>query len=155
MRLGFEFRETMRGSYFLLADPTNERPMNFAVSVQAKGLGAFAREPVASLAGQVTCEGFATGKALTGTLAFRLHDQKRLVYEFRFEGDDGKPYRFRGQKDVTPLAPVESFTRLPGSVYDESSEEIGRATVRFDLRGDWKKLLRSFRVVYGRTPNVG
>jgi hypothetical protein len=148
VKFGFAFRETMRGTYYLLADPTNERAMRFTVSVRAKGLRAFAREPVASIEGQVSCEGFATDKPLVGTLAFRLHDQKRLVYEFRFGGDDGKAYRFRGQKDVTPLAPIESFTTLPGSLYDESSKEIGRATVHFDLRGDWKKFVRSFRLVY-------
>jgi hypothetical protein len=148
VRFGFAFRETMRGAYYLLADPTNERPMSFSISVRAKGLRAFARDPVATIQGQVSLEGFASDKALDGTLAFRLHDQRRLVYEFRFVGDDGQTYRFRGQKDWTPLAPLESFTTLPGSLYDGSSKEIGRATVHFDLRGDFKKLLRSFRPVY-------
>jgi hypothetical protein len=148
MSLGFGFRETMRGTYYLLADPTTERPMSFTVSVRAKGLAAFAREPVARIEGRVSLEGFSDEAKLEGTLAFRLHDQRRLIYEFRFEANDKHPYRFRGQKDVTVLAPVESFTTLPGSLYDESSKEIGRATLHFDLRGDIKKFVRSFRLVY-------
>jgi hypothetical protein len=147
MSLGFMFRETMRGTYFLLADPTNERAMSFTVAVKAKGLRSFAREPVARISGNVVLDGFADGE-LEGTLAFRLHDQRRLIYEFRFVGNDGHPYRFRGQKDVTPLAPIESFTTLPGSLYDGESKEVGRATVRFDLRGDLKKFLRSFRPIF-------
>jgi len=148
MNLGFAFRETMRGKYYMLADPTSERAMSFSLTVRAKGLAAFAREPVARIEGRVSLEGFADNVPLEGTLAFRLHDQRRLIYEFRFEGKDGQPCRFRGQKDVIALAPIESFTTLPGSLYDEASREIGRATVRFDLRGDLKKLLRSFRLVY-------
>jgi hypothetical protein len=138
----------MRGTYFLLADPTTEKPMHFTVSVRAKGLASFAREPVASIQGDVSLEGFADDASLDGTLAFRLHDQRRLIYEFRFEANDRRVYRFRGQKDVTPLAPIESFTTLPGSIYDDGSKEMGRATVHFDLRGDLKKFLRSFRFVF-------
>jgi hypothetical protein len=146
--LGFKFRETMRGTYYLLADPTNERPMSFTVTVRANGLASFAREPVARIEGNVAMEGFADEARLEGTLAFRLHDQRRLIYEFRFQAKDGHDCRFRGQKDVTPLAPIESFTTLPLSLYDEASKEIGRATVFFDLRGDVKAFLRSFRFVY-------
>ena len=148
MSLGFGFRETMRGTYYLLADPTTERPMSFTVSVRAKGLAAFAREPVARIEGRVSLEGFSDEAKLEGTLAFRLHDQRRLIYEFRFEANDKHPYRFRGQKDFTPLGIIESFTTLSGSLYDEGRSEIGRATLRFDLRSEFVKLLGSFRFVY-------
>jgi hypothetical protein len=49
---------------------------------------------------------------------------------------------------LTPLAIVEPFTTLSGSLYDDGRREIGRATLRFDLRSDIRKLLRSFRLVY-------
>jgi hypothetical protein len=147
MKLGFGFKETMRGNYYLLADPTAERAMSFTVRVKAPSLLAFAREPVGRLEGRVTLEGFADDVPLEGTLAFRLHDQRRLVYEFEFKANGGQACRFRGQKDVTALAPIESMTTLPGSLYDESSKEIGRAVVRFDVRSDLKRFLGSFRLV--------
>jgi hypothetical protein len=148
MNLGFTFRETMRGSYYLLADPVAERPMSLTLKARAKGFIAFARDPVARIEGTILLEGFADGASLEGTLAFRLPDQHRLVYDCRFEGNDGRRYRFRAQKELTALAPVQSFTTLSGSLYDEASREVGRATVRFDLRGDLKKLVRSFRLAY-------
>jgi hypothetical protein len=148
MSVGFRFKETMRGSYYLLADPTSERPMTFTLTVRASGIVSFARDPVARIEGDVSLAGFADAASLDGTLAFRLRDQHRLVYDFRFEGNDGRPYRFRAQKNLSALAPVESVTTLSGSLYDEPSREIGRATVRFELRGGLERLLRSFRLAY-------
>jgi hypothetical protein len=148
MSLGFTFREALRGSYYLLADPRTERAMTFTLTVRAESLISFARDPVAAIEGEITLDGFADRTPLSGTIAFRLRKQHRLIYDFRFEGNDRAAYRFRAQKDLTALAPVESMTTLAGSLYDEASLEIGRATVRFDLRGDIEKLLRSFRLVH-------
>ncbi len=148
MSIGFGFAETLRGNYYLLADPTNERAMSFTIRATAKELASFAHDPVARIEGRVVLEGFADDAPLVGSLAFRLAQQKRLTYDFAFVGNDRSPYRFRGQKDLTPLAIVESFTTLSGSLYDEGRREIGRATLRFDLRSDLRKLLRSFRIVY-------
>jgi hypothetical protein len=148
MRLGFAFAETMRGNYYLLAEPTSERAMSFTIRATAAELAAFAHDPVARIEGRVDVEGFADDAPLEGNLAFRLRQQKRLTYDFAFVGNDEKPYRFRGQKDLTPLALAESFTTLSGSLYDEGRREIGRAVLRFDLRSDLQKLLRSFRLVY-------
>ncbi len=147
MSLRFSFGETMRGNYYLLAEPTSERAMSFTIRAVARGLVSFAHDPVAHIEGRVALEGFADDVPLEGSLAFRLRRQKRLTYDFSFVGNDGKPYRFRGQKDFTPLAIVESFTTLCGSLYDESKREIGRATLRFDLRSDLGKLLGSFRLL--------
>jgi hypothetical protein len=147
MRLGFAFAETMRGNYYLLADPTGERAMSFTIRASAAELLSFAHDPVAHIEGRVALEGFADDVPLEGSLAFRVQ-QRRLTYDFAFTGNDQKPYRFRGQKDFTPLAIVESFTTLSGNLYDEGRREIGRATLRFDLRSDFRKLLRSFRLVY-------
>jgi hypothetical protein len=145
--LGFAFRETMRGNYYLLKDPTDERAMSFTVGVRADGLASFAQNPVARIEGTVTLQGFADDVPLQGTLAFRLHDQRRLIYDFTFKNDQGTLHRFRGQKDITALALLESFTTLPGTLYEGITNEVGRATLRFDLRSDFRKLLRSFRLV--------
>lgn len=146
MKLGFGFRETMRGTYYLLRAPTDERPMQFTLAARADSLKQFARDKLTHIEGEVTLEGFADARPLEGTLALRMLDQRRLPYDFTFTGNDGRPYRFRGQKDMNVLSPVQSLTVLPATVYDEAGEEVARANVRFDLRGDLEKFIRSFRM---------
>ncbi len=146
MKLGFRFRETMRGTYYLLEAPTDERAMHFTLEASARGLRQFARDKLTRVEGEVTLEGFADARPLQGTLALRMIDQRRLPYDFTFTGNDGKLYRFRGQKDMNVLAPVQSLTVLPATVYDESGDEVARTNVRFDLRGDLRKFIRSFRM---------
>jgi hypothetical protein len=146
MNLGFRFRETMSGTFYRLDSPHDERPMSFTIEAKVKSLRAFARDKLARIQGTVTMDGFARARPLEGTLAMRMLDQRRLPYEFTFTGDDCKIYRFRGQKDISVLAPVESMTVLPASVFEPDGKEVARATVRFDLRGDIKKFVRSFRL---------
>jgi hypothetical protein len=37
-------------------------------------------------------------------------------------------------------------TTLPATLFDDGGQEIGRATLRFDVRQDWWPFLRSFRL---------
>ncbi|MEO8800049.1 MAG: hypothetical protein ABI551_19290 [Polyangiaceae bacterium] len=141
--LGFFFRETMRGSYYLLGAPLEERALEFTLKVETRKILRFARDTTCALHGKVTVEGIASAADLEGTLAFR---ERRLPYNFTFTGDDGKRYRLRGQKDFNWFAPAESMSTLPITLLDEHNEEIGRAVVRFDLRSDTAKLVKSFRL---------
>jgi hypothetical protein len=38
------------------------------------------------------------------------------------------------------------MTVLPASLYDEAGEELARATLRFDVRSDLGRWLKSFRL---------
>ena len=38
------------------------------------------------------------------------------------------------------------MTLLPATLFDERGEELGRATLRFDLRADWAEWMKSFRL---------
>lgn len=143
---GFLFRETMSGSYHLLAHPTEERAIEFTIAVRASDIRRFAKDKTWAIDGEVELEGFASKRPLEGTLGFKLLDERRLPYRFTFVGDDGKRYELRGQKDFSPLAPVDSMTVLPASIYDAAGDEVGRATLRFDVRNDFGRWLRSFRV---------
>jgi len=72
--------------------------------------------------------------------------RRRFIrYEFDFVGDDGKPYRFAGQKDIRLTDPVKSFTVLPGVVTDGSGREVARVETRFDLQADWFQFVTSWR----------
>ena len=70
---------------------------------------------------------------------------RRIRYEFGFTGDDGRPYRFAGQKDVSPRHPLESMTTLPAEITDETGHRVAAALVRFDPRG-LPAFLGSFRL---------
>jgi hypothetical protein len=146
MRPGFLFRETMRGSYHRLDEPARDRAIEFTILSQAKDMKRFAKDKLCEIEGEIVAENLAGKRPLVGTLGLKLLDERRLPYRFSFEGDDGKRYELRGQKDFTPIAPLESMTVLPASIYDESGEEIARCTLRFDLRHDLVKFLRSWKL---------
>ncbi len=143
--IGFRFHETMRGSYYLLAAPTEERAIEFSIAVESSGLRAFAKTREARIRGEVTVEGFAEATLLDGTLGFHL-EENRLRYEFTFRNHEGGVMRVRGQKDLWWLSPFLSVSTLPITLYDAEEREIGRGVVRFDLRADTTKLLKSFRL---------
>jgi len=146
MKLGFRFRETMSGTFYFIDTPADERPMSFSLEARVASMRAFARDKLARITGEVTMAGLADRRPLEGTLAMKLLDERRLPYDFSFSADDGTRYRFRGEKNVTALAPIESMTVLPASLYDGAGKEVARATVKFDVRGDLKKFVRSFRL---------
>ena len=118
--------------------------MDLSVEVRIDGVRRFAKERTAALLGRLAIEGFADGP-LEGTVGLAVVAQRRLPYEFGFVAGDGKAYRFRGEKDFTIFELGEPVTLLPMSLYDDTRREVGRATVRFDVRSDLKKALRSLR----------
>jgi len=135
----------MRGSYYMLSKPEEERAMEFSIEARVDNLRRFARDLNARIRGVVTLEGLCKHANLDGTLGLKLARENRLPYDFSFTADDGKKYRLRGEKNFIVFGIIESLTTLPASLYDADDHEIGRATVRFDLRSDWKKFLFSFR----------
>ena len=143
--IGFGFAETMRGNYYRLDDPTSEHAIEFTLDVKVNGIRKFAKDQMATIVGTVRAEGLAQEAPLTGTLGLKVVSERRLPYDFTFKGDDGETYRFRGQKDVMLIALADTMTTLPASLYDSTGKEIGRATVRFDMRSDLGRFLLSFR----------
>ena len=143
---GFLFRETMSGSYHLLEKPTEDRAISFSISAHVESVRRFVRDKTARIEGDVTMEGIAEKRPLSGTLGLLLFAEQRLPYAFSFKADDGKRYTFRGEKDVLLATLPDSITTLPASVFDEHDREIARAVVRFDLRGDLVKFIKSIRL---------
>ena len=143
---GFSFKETMSGSYWRLDAPADEHALSFTIEARAKSIRRFAKDRTWTITGTVDADGLATRALLDGTLLFRLPDEKRLPYRFTFTGDDGKRYELSGQKEFSGLAPVESMTLLPATLYTADGDEVARATLRFDYRSDLGKWMKSFRV---------
>lgn len=154
MTAGFRFEETMRGGWYLLANPAEERAIEFSIEARVDNLRRFARDLTARIRGVVTLEGMCKHANLDGTLGLKLLKENRLPYDFTFTADDGRKYRLRGEKNFIALGVVESLTTLPASLYDDTDQEIGRAVLRFDLRADWRSFVLSFRpkLVIGGSP---
>jgi hypothetical protein len=142
---GFEFRETMSGSYHLLDQPDQERPFSFSVRARSVPWLRFLREPLADIEGEVDAEGFADHCALRGTMLLDLVRGRRLGYRFDFADNEGKRRVFRGEKLVELTRLAHTMTTLPGAIEDEGGREVGRVLVRFDARSDLVQFLRSFR----------
>jgi hypothetical protein len=146
MAPGLSFRETMSGNYWRLDAPTDERAIAVSLEAHTGDLVAFARDRTWQIRGTIDAERLASGRDIEGTLAFKLIDERRVPYRFAFRGDDGRRYELSGQKEWRGLAPIESMTVLPASLYDDSGEELARATLRFDIWADLGHWMRSFRL---------
>jgi len=70
---------------------------------------------------------------------------RRIGYDIDFRGDDGKRYRFVGQKSLSLLKLAKTMTTLPGEVLDQDGARIGTARLYFDLRKDLVRFLATFR----------
>ena len=143
-----EFRETMTGSYHLATRPREERPMTFTIRARSQGgLRALLKGPEAEIEGEVDAEGFADHRYLKGLMNLDVLRTGKLRYSFQFDDNGGQHCAFAGEKTVRLDDLVETMTVLPGKLLGEGGDEIGQALLRFDLRGELLRFLRSFKVV--------
>jgi len=143
--LGFHFDETMSGTFTPEGRDEAPRPLTFTVKVRAASLLRHLRTRSAALEGYVDADGLASHAVLAGTIFIDPLLSRRIRYEFGFTGDDGRAYRFVGQKDVTPSRPIESMTTLPGEITDEAGQRVATALVHFDPKA-LPSFLGSFRL---------
>ncbi len=140
------FGEWLTGSFWTFDAPTDERAVDLTLELGPIEFASAMGRKDWPLTGIVDAERLATHRALEGTLSPRLLDERRVPYRIGFEGDDGRRYELSGEKEWTSLMPLDSVTLLRASLYDDGGEELGRATLRFDLRADWARWLKSFRI---------
>jgi hypothetical protein len=146
-KAGFKFEEKMTGTYHLLSRPEEEKAFSFTAQAAVENVLSYLRDMAATLQGTLEMEGFADQVPINGTLELNPLFGRVLRYQFAFVGNDGKTYRFAGQKDIQLLDLPGSMTTLPGAVYDESGNEIARVLTRFDVGSDLVPFLLSWRPV--------
>ena len=142
---GLRFAETMSGTWEPIDKPGTRHPFKFEVKAKAKSLWRHMRDGRADLEGTVEAPPLAASAALTGEITIRPIGGKFIRYQFEFTGDDGKRYRFAGQKDIEWLDLRRSWTTLPGEIR-EGDRVVGTCETRFDLKGDGFGFMRSFRL---------
>lgn len=146
MGLGFQLSESLSGTYYLLDEALHDRAMSITLELAVDGLRQFARDRRIVAEGRIVADGLAAdGRPISGTVTWRLFDEKRVPYDLSFVGADGRVLRLRGQRDFFVYDAVDSLTVLHASLYDDADREIGRATLRFDARSELPHLLKSFR----------
>ena len=113
--MGYAFDETMSGT-MTRTGSTQEVPFTFSVHVE--------------------CEGTMTLRPVRGRI---------VRYELSFRGDDGKSYRFAGQKDIRWLDALRTWTTLPGEITDANGKLVARCDTRFDYKSDWMQFVTSWK----------
>jgi hypothetical protein len=141
-----DFRETMSGTVRGVDAPAERRPFSFSLHARSRGPWDFLRTREVEITGELVAEGFGTRCPLTGTLGLDVLLTGRLPYDFTFTADDGKTYRFTGEKVMRLGSLRRSMTVLPGRVLDDAGKVVGTAEVTFDLDRDLWEFLRSFRI---------
>jgi hypothetical protein len=145
MKRGFQFAETMSGTFALASAPQQRRRFSFSILAHAPSALAHLLDGKTALRGTLEADGLATSAPIEGTLTLAPLTRRMIRYEFSFTGDDGQRYRFAGQKDIRLRDLRRSFTVLPGRLTDEDGREVGTADTRFDLGADLFQFLSSWR----------
>ena len=148
---GLSYRETLSGNYWRLDAPTDERTIALTIEAYARSVIELAQNKTWQVSGLIDADDLATRRPLEGTISYRLAE-RRVPYRLSFAGDDGRRYDLRGQREWNGLYPIGSLTVLPASLHDRNGDEIGRATLRFDVRADLAAWLGSFRLRFDRAP---
>jgi hypothetical protein len=140
---GFEFKETMSGTW---RPPSGgpDRAIEFTITARAGHLLRHLFDRKAELDGRLRMDGFAADVPISGELVLDPVLGKKIRYEFDFVADDGKRYRFAGQKDVAFLDVVRTMTTLPGEILAGDGSVVARADLKFDTH-DLPRFLASFR----------
>ena len=143
--MGFQFAESMSGTFELDAGPGKKYPLKFEITAQAESTRAHLRDGKAEVRGVLTAPPLAGSTDVEGTITIRPIGQRIIRYELRFVGDDGRGYELVGQKDIRLRSLRHSFTYLPAEILDEDHRRVATCQTTFDLRHDGWSFLRSFR----------
>jgi hypothetical protein len=144
-RVGFQFDETMTGTWTRVGSPGDTGSFRVQLRVKAEDALRHLRDHLADLEGTLDMEGFADDVPVRGKIEIAPLVKRIIRYELDFTGNDGKPYRFAGQKNIRFSDLVTTMTTLDASVTDAGGTEVARATIRFDLKADLLPFLISWK----------
>ena len=143
--MGFEFSETMAGTFELDAKPGEKHPLRFEIQIHADSTREHLKTGRAHITGVVHAPPLADSADADGTIIIRPLGQRIIRYELSFQGDDGHRYELVGQKDIQLRRLLHTWTTLPMEILDEQHKRVATCLTRFDYQKDWWSFLRSFR----------
>jgi hypothetical protein len=142
--LGFEFCETLRGTYHRLSDPAEEFPVTLTARAAVPDVARLALDPRLDLSGEIDAQGFADRKPLDGTVHLRPLLGRKLTYEIRFPNNEDVLCRFRGEQDIDVKRLLSTLAILPGSILIDD-REVARVILRLSPRHALRSFARSFK----------
>jgi hypothetical protein len=122
-----------------------DRPFHFDLDVRAPSVLGLAGTVVGEAVGTLRIDDFAKDVPAHGRLELSPLLRHRIRYTLEFTANDGKNYRFDGSKDTSMRRRLAGWTTLPGKVYGPEDDVWGEAVLRFSMRRDLRRLLRSVR----------
>lgn len=157
LRFGVEYDERHQGAYYLSSDPATLRAFSFELRVATPRIREFLRERSALAEGLLSAEGLAENAPVSGLVTWK-RVERRIAYSLEFTAADGRMLAFVGEKDLHPMLGLRALTQLTGSLFylpepgpnlcqSASRQEIGRASLSFDLRRDAWTMLRTARLL--------
>lgn len=140
---GFEFRETMVGTYS--QGQSAPQDLEFTVKISTANILDYLRTGYLAVEGQLHAEGLAADAPVHGTMV--MPPLGRMIrYDLRFTSDEGKDCWLRGQKDIRLTNMLGSLTILPGALSSAEGVEFATCEVRFPVRQQLLSFLRSWRL---------
>lgn len=139
------FSENMYGTYRQPKAKGLEGKFNFNCKVEIPSVVEFLLNQLSYIEGTVEMEGVVGSAPLKGTLLIDPVFRRELVYDFDFNGEEGKSYHFFGKKQIQYLNLISSMTHLKGKILKEG-EVFADADLHFHLL-ETPSLLLSLRVM--------
>ncbi|MCG3172074.1 MAG: hypothetical protein GMKNLPBB_00219 [Myxococcota bacterium] len=139
------FRESKRGVWWVLKKPDVLHKASLEMEGEVWRIREFLRGGEAALGGVLNFEGLASGARYQGTLQNAMRNDRKLLYEFTFTGDDGKKYTAYGEAYMRLTEPLKSLSRAE-FVINAGSTKYARATLYFDYKRDGLALAKSLRL---------
>ena len=146
MAPGFGFQEEMTGTWRRPDGTEGAFAFDFVVTAESAGLAT-----TGTMVGRVRMDGVAEDAPAEGTIEMDPLRGRRIAYRFSFQGDDGRLYRFAGEKRIRWLHALRTWTTLPGAVLDEEGTEVASVVAYFD-RSEIFPFLRTFHRVRRSDP---
>jgi hypothetical protein len=134
LEVSAQLQEYLEGTYFLLADTCVLHPISLTLSLEGDLSRQTVLEKRAILRGVVQAQGLASRRPFVGTVGFWFREA-RLTYDGAFLGDDDKPYRLLGEKDLDLILGIRALTRLEATVFCYKNPET-EATLVAWLRAE-------------------
>jgi hypothetical protein len=140
------FRQSLRGTYWRLDSPEEELALELNFEACFEDVRDHASPKTWALRGSIMADGLASRRDVRGSISPRLFDHGRVFYRMGFMGDDGVPYQICAQQEWSGLAPLDSLTKVDGSLEDGSGTECARLRLRFDPSRAALRFLGTLRV---------
>ena len=150
MNLVVRYDERLYGAHFGSDAPSRHAPIAFDLEARC-GLAQLVRDGSVDVTGTVDARALASRAVVSGRVSMRFDLSRRIevLYIVSWTSDDGELLRLRAMRRVELSKLQPSLTVVTGHIEDEGGNEKARVTLRYDVRSELGRSLRSIRLDVG------